>query len=58
MVETELSAATCAELRRAAKRGRSLLDLEDDYEIRYGVIKRHIWGHCEHSIDEPPAPIE
>lgn len=53
-----VSPATCAELRRAAARGRQLRRLADDYRLPYELVKRHVWGQCEHAVDVPPMPME
>lgn len=58
MVDDNVTAATCAELRRAAARGESLDALAKSYRFEYRVIHRHVWGRCGHSIDEPAMPIE
>lgn len=58
MSTRQVSSATCAELRRAAKRGRSFDDLAEAYRLPYGVVVGHVRGTCDHEIDEPPAPFE
>ncbi len=58
MNAASVSTATCAELRRAAARGRQLRRLAEDYRLPYEVVKHHVWGDCEHTVDVPPMPME
>lgn len=58
MDDPSVSTATCAELRRAATRGRQLRRLAEDYRLPYELVKRHVWGKCEHAVDVPPMPME
>lgn len=53
-----VSAAECAEIRRAIDRGKSLKELANDYQLEYAVVKHHVWGYCSHQVDEPAKPIE
>lgn len=50
--------ATCAELRRAAKRGTPFADLADAYRLPFGEVIAHVRGECSHTVDEPAAPFE
>lgn len=58
MDAASVSSATCAELRRAATRGRQLRRLAEDYRLTYEQVQRHVWGACEHTVDVSPMPIE
>lgn len=58
MPDDGVTAATCAELRRAAKRGTGLADLAETYRLEYGAVARHVRGRCDHGAEEPPAPME
>lgn len=58
MNDAAVSTATCAELRRAADRGRPLRRLAEDYRLPYAVVKRHVWGECEHTVAVPAMPME
>lgn len=58
MTAEGVSAAVCAELRRAIAGGASLDELAGRYRLPYGVVASHVRGACHHDVDEPPAPIE
>lgn len=58
MNSMEVTGPMCAELRRAAKRGRTFDQLAVAYELPYGVVAAHVRGDCDHSVKEPPAPME
>jgi hypothetical protein len=53
-----VTAAMCAELRRAAKQGRKFSALATSYDLPYATVASHVRGNCDHSIPEPPAPLE
>lgn len=50
--------AMCAELRRAAKRGRPFDTLATVFDLSYGTVAAHVRGDCDHPVTEPPAPLE
>lgn len=54
----DVTPAGCAELRRAAKRGRPFDALANEFSLSYGTVAIHVRGNCEHSVTEPPAPLE
>ena len=58
MTDADVSAAACAELRRAIAGGASLDELAARYRLPRGIVARHVRGGCDHAVDEPPAPIE
>ena len=58
MGSKRVTPAMCAELRRAAKRGRQFSDLATAYDLSYGTVAAHVRGNCDHSVTEPPAPLE
>lgn len=58
MQESHVTQAKCAELRRAAARGIPVPELADTYRVDPATVKRHVWGNCTHTVDEPPMPVE
>ncbi len=50
--------AMCAELRRAAKRGKPFGTLATAFDLSYGTVAVHVRGNCDHPVTEPPAPLE
>lgn len=58
MGEKEVTAASCAALRRAAARGTDLDDLAETYDLDLAKIRHHLWGRCSHRVDEPTMPFE
>lgn len=54
----DIGPRACAELRRAAARNRSVDVLAAEYAVDPATVRRHLWGRCQHEIDEPVVPLE
>jgi len=54
-LERHATLFTCAALRQEYKEGQSPEDLADDYDLDEMTVRYHLYGHCEHEIDEDPV---
>lgn len=54
----DVSAETCAALRRRAGRSTPVGALAAEFALDPAVVRTHVWGRCDHAVDVPPVPIE